>query len=76
MDKLTVRKPTVDDVKEAFEDMISLRVAPPLVLSLSLIVPLVVLLTGNLLGAVLAVVLTSFVHALWARLVSEEDEPG
>ena len=73
MDKLTVRAPTVQDLREALNDLITLRTAPPLALSLSLIVPLVVLLTGNLLGAVLTAALTSFVHALWARLVREED---
>lgn len=67
MDKLTVRKPTAFDVSEACKDMLTLRVAPPLIVSAAVIV----LLTGNPLEAALAVGLTSFVHAFWARLVRE-----
>lgn len=45
--------------------MVTLRTAPPLVVSGALIV----ILTGNLLMAVLAVGVTSFLHAFWSRLL-------
>lgn len=67
MDRLTVRKPNSVDVRHALDDLISMRCAPPLVLSTALLV----LLTGSVVIAVLAAGLTSFVHALWARLVEE-----
>lgn len=67
MDKLTVRKPTVDDLGGALRDLVTLTAAPPLVLSGALLV----LLTGNLLLSFVAVVLVSFVHAFWSRLIHD-----
>lgn len=66
MDKVTVRAPRVEDLGETLKDLVTVRTAPPLVLSAAL----VVVLTGNLLVSALSVLLTSFVHAFWARLVS------
>lgn len=65
MERLIVRRPTGDDVTLALKDLVTLRTAPPLVVSLALLI----VLTGNLVLAVLGVLLTSYVHALWARLV-------
>jgi hypothetical protein len=67
MEKLTVRKPAPVDLGAALQDLASLRAAPPLLISAALIV----LLTGNILVALLTVGLTSYVHALWTRLVHE-----
>jgi hypothetical protein len=67
LDKLTVRKPLPRDLAEAGKDLVTLRGAPPLILSAASLV----LLTGNILLAVLTVGLTSFVHAFWTRLLSE-----
>lgn len=66
MEKVTVRKPRTDDLGAALFDLCSLRGAPPLVVSASLIV----VLTGSIMTAVLTVVLTSFIHAFWSRLVT------
>jgi len=64
MDKLTVRSPDFDDLRGAAGDLLSLRGAPPMMLSAGALM----LLTGNLVFALLAVGLTSFLHTLWARL--------
>jgi hypothetical protein len=68
MDRLIVRKPSVTDLHEAIRDLVTMRCAPPLVISAGLLV----LLTGSILIAVLTAGLTSFVHAFWARLVEQE----
>lgn len=65
-DKLIVRKPVVSDLSDALKDLGTLRSAPPLLLSMAAMV----ILTGNILYAVLAVVLTSFMHAFWSRLLT------
>lgn len=70
MDRLTVRRPSVVDLQGAVTDLVTMRCAPPLVLSTALLV----LLTGSILLAVITAGLTSFVHALWARLVEEHEE--
>lgn len=67
MDKVTVRKPTALDLSESCKDMLTLRAAPPMVVSAGAIM----LLTGNALIAVLTVAVTSFAHVFWARLVRE-----
>ena len=69
MDRLTVRKPTTADLGETLKDMITLRAAPPMLVSAAAIV----LLTGNFLFGVLTVGITSFTHSLWARLAREEN---
>jgi hypothetical protein len=65
MDKLTVRSPDFDDLRGAAGDLLSLRTAPPMMVSAGAIM----LLTGNLIVALPTVALTSFLHAFWARLV-------
>lgn len=69
MDRLSVRKPSVLDLKQALFDLVTIRCAPPLVLATALLV----LLTGSIVLAVVAAGLTSFVHAFWARIVEEEE---
>jgi hypothetical protein len=61
---LTVRPPTLEDAGAALRDLVSLRAAPPMIISSGL----VMLLTGSLLITASLVCLTSYVHALWARL--------
>jgi hypothetical protein len=70
-DRLSVRAPTTDDLLGALKDMVTLRTAPPLVVSFALLI----ILTGNLVGALLAVAVVSFVHAFWARLVEPASTP-
>ena len=65
MERLIVRRPTGDDATLAAKDLVTLRTSPPFLFSLALLV----VLTGNLVLAVFSVLLTSYVHALWARLV-------
>lgn len=66
MERITVRKPRTDDFGAAMFDLCSLRAAPALAVSAALIV----VLTGSLLNAVLTVILTSYIHAFWSRLVA------
>jgi hypothetical protein len=61
-----VRAPSLADCGATFGDLLSLRAAPPLVISAGL----VMLLTGSLALTVLTVLLTSYVHALWARMLT------
>jgi hypothetical protein len=70
MDKLTVRTPNGDDLPQTLRDMVTLRTAPPLVLSAAG----VLLMTGSILLALTTVGVTSFVHALWARLLTSTDD--
>lgn len=65
MEKVTVRAPRAGDPLATLCDLCSMRTAPPLAVSLGLIM----LLTGSIVTALLTVFLTSFVHAFWARLV-------
>lgn len=65
-DKHTVRKPTALDLSESLRDLVTLRSAPPLVMAMAFMV----ILTGNILFALLAAGITSFMHAFWARLLS------
>ena len=68
MDRLNVRKPSVLDLQEALADLLTMRGAPPLVISTVLLV----LVTGSVLIASITAGLTSFVHAFWSRLVEKE----
>jgi hypothetical protein len=65
MDKLTVRTPTADDLPQTLRDMVTLRTAPPLLISAAG----VLLMTGSLLLALTTVGVTSFIHAMWSRLL-------
>lgn len=64
-DKVVVRKPHVLDLAESCKDLVTLRAAPPLIVSMAL----VAILTGNIAFALLTVGITSFVHAFWTRLL-------
>lgn len=66
MEKISVRTPHRDDFALSLRDMVTLRSAPPLLLSLSMLT----LLTGSVAVSALAVAVTSYTHALWARLLS------
>lgn len=66
MERITVRTPRIDDLVGALRELLSLRSAPPLLVSAGLIV----VLTGSLLTALVTVTLTGFVLALWTRLVT------
>jgi hypothetical protein len=70
MEKLTLRKPQSSDLVEACRDLVTLRTAPPLIVSMALIV----ILTGNLVFGALSVGLTSLAHAFWSRLVSTQQQ--
>lgn len=65
MDKISVRKPRLDDFGEAMVDMVSLRGLPPLLVSASVLV----LLTGNLITASLGTLVTSYASSFWNRLL-------
>jgi hypothetical protein len=61
---IVVRAPTLVDAGRALGDLVSLRAAPPMIVSAAL----VMILTGSLLVTLSLVCLTSYVHAFWARL--------
>lgn len=63
-EKGSFRAPRQEDFQAAAFDMITLRSAPPLMLSLSA----VFLVTGNAVVALVASTITTYFHALWARL--------
>jgi len=69
MDKLTLRKPVGDDLTGTFQDMATLRTGPAIVMSAAG----VFLATGSLILTLVSVGMTSFIHALWARIVVERE---
>lgn len=66
MEKVTMRVPKAEDFQAAGEDMITPRALPPLILSLCV----VFLVSGNILMAAVASGVTTYAHALWARLTA------
>lgn len=71
MEKLTVRAPRLEDFGATLFDLLTLRAAPPVVVSTAFIV----VLTGSILNAVLTVLITSYVDGFWTRLVREASTP-
>jgi hypothetical protein len=74
-DKLSVRSPNAMDLREAAQDMLTLRELPPAIVSMGALL----VLTGSILTAALTVVVVTYVAALWRRLVvreADERKPG
>lgn len=66
---MRVRKPTSADLPDALADLVSLRHGPPMLVSAAL----VVLLTGSLLHAALAIGAANFALAFWLRLCVDDE---
>jgi hypothetical protein len=67
-EKLAVRSPSAIDFAESVRDCVTLRAAPPAVISAAS----VFLLTGSPLVSVLAVGLTTYLGSVWSRLLKPE----
>jgi hypothetical protein len=72
MEKIAVRAPHRADFALSLRDMVTLRSAPPLLFAAATLF----LLTGNVIVSALAVTVTSYAHALWARLIEAKESSG
>lgn len=67
MNWLNLRPPRLEDLGEAMVTLMSMRGAPPLVMSVSTLV----IITGSLIVSVIAGLVSGYIHALWSLLCQE-----